>query len=90
MHTRFLAQGAVCLTDATIAGALNCTGAHFENAGGIALSAARSHIGRDAVLGSGFRAAGTIDCTAATIGGALETEGATYEQLITEGASIAQ
>jgi hypothetical protein len=90
MHTRFLAQGAVCLTDATIVGALNCTGGHFENAGGIALSVARSHIGRDVILGSGFKAAGTIDFTAATVDGTLDTEGATYDQLITEGASIAQ
>jgi hypothetical protein len=90
MDTRFLAQGAVRMADATIAGALDCRGGYFENAGGVALLLAGAHIGRDAVLGSGFRASGAVDFTGTTIGGTLETEGARYDELLTAGAAIGE
>ena len=82
MHTRFLAQGAIHVNDATITGTLNCIGARLENAGGVALAMEHSRIGRDAILGSGFRASGSVSFAHATIGGELDHDDAVYDSLI--------
>jgi len=90
MHTRFLAQGAVRLAHATIAGTLNCDGGYFENAGGIALTLEGANIGRNAIVGGAFRASGRVDFSGAKIGGALVTEGATLDELVTDGLSVGE
>ena len=83
MHTRFLAQGTVRLDEGRIGGTLNCSGGRFENHGAVALSVESTTVGRDLLLGSGFRADGVVRLDDARIGGTLDTDDAVCDDLTT-------
>jgi hypothetical protein len=76
LNDGFEALGAVSLSSARIAGALDCQGAHLlnrtEDARGAALAARGARIGGDVRLGEKFKTEGAVDLSGAQIGGDLD------------------
>lgn len=76
LRNGFQAKGEVRLSGATISKDLDCSGGHFSNVVGEALSAESIRIGNKALLRNGFRAEGTVNLHSASIGGELDCTGA--------------
>jgi sRNA-binding regulator protein Hfq len=71
----FKAEGEVNLVETRIGGRLDCSGAQFLNANGIALTANGAQIEGGVFLRNGFKAEGEVNLVKATIGGHLDCVG---------------
>ena len=76
---RFHASGAVRLLGARIDGDLDCTGGHFEQPGGWALSADSVAVKGNVFLRVGFHASGEVRLLGAQIGGQLNCAAGRFE-----------
>jgi hypothetical protein len=95
LNDGFLAAGAVRLSDSTISGWLNCSGAQITvmDPDGDALTATSIAVVGDVLLNDGFTAAGAVQLSGGRIDGGLWLNAATLADpvaLVAEGATVGQ
>src|ERR1041384_1886239 len=82
LRNNFVSHGEVNLLMATVIGALDCNGAHFDNAAGLAFRGYKLHVEGSAFFGEGFIANGEVELSDANIGGSIYCENAQFNHSV--------